>query len=38
MNKSKISIGKMKLLQGKASVMKLKKKFVPGMSNIKVKA
>jgi hypothetical protein len=38
MNKSKIIIGKTKLLQGKASVMKLKKKFVPGMSNIKIRA
>jgi hypothetical protein len=29
---------KTKLFQGSAKVMKLKKKFVPGMSNVKIKA
>lgn len=38
MEKTKITLGKSKLFQGKASVMKLKKKFVPGMSKVNIRA
>ena len=33
-----LKTNKMRMLQGKATLLKQKKKFVPGMSKLKVKA